>query len=50
MQKKLLTKLKPIYDLKHTHTHTHTHTTIQKVGIEGNYLNIIRAIYDKPTS
>ena len=24
--------------------------TLQKVGIEGNYLNIIKAIYDKPTS
>ena len=23
--------------------------TLQKVGIEGSYLNIIRAIYDKPT-
>ena len=24
--------------------------TFQKVGIEGNYLNIIKAIYDKPTA
>jgi len=24
--------------------------TLQKVGIEGTYLNIIRAIYDKPTT
>ena len=24
--------------------------TLQKVGIEGNYLNIIKAIYNKPTS
>ena len=24
--------------------------TIQKVGIEGIYLNIIKAIYDKPTA
>ena len=24
--------------------------TLQKVGIEGTYLNIIRAIYDKPTA
>ena len=24
--------------------------TIQKVGREGTYLNIIKAIYDKPTS
>ena len=23
--------------------------TLQKVGIEGTYLNIIQAIYDKPT-
>ena len=23
---------------------------LQKVGIEGNYLNIIKAIYDKPTA
>ena len=24
--------------------------TLQKVGIEGNYFNIIKAIYDKPTA
>ena len=24
--------------------------TFQKVGIEGNFLNIIKAIYDKPTA
>ena len=24
--------------------------TIQEVGIEGTYLNIIKAIYDKPTT
>ena len=24
--------------------------TLQKVGIEGNFLNIIKAIYDKPTA
>ena len=24
--------------------------TIQKVGIEGTYLNILKAIYDKPTA
>ena len=24
--------------------------TLQKAGIEGTYLNIIRAIYDKPTA
>ena len=25
-------------------------TTLQKAGIEGTYLNIIKAIYDKPTA
>ena len=25
-------------------------TTLQKAGIEGIYLNIIKAIYDKPTT
>ena len=24
--------------------------TLQKVGIEGTYLNVIKAIYDKPTA
>ena len=24
--------------------------TLQKVGIEGTYLNIVKAIYDKPTA
>ena len=24
--------------------------TLQKMGIEGTYLNIVKAIYDKPTS
>ena len=24
--------------------------TLQKMGIEGNYLNIIKAIYEKPTA
>ena len=24
--------------------------TLQKIGIEGIYLNIVRAIYDKPTA
>ena len=23
--------------------------TLQKIGIEGTYLNIVKAIYDKPT-
>ena len=25
-------------------------TTLQKMGIEGTYLNIVKAIYDKPTA
>jgi len=24
--------------------------TLQKMGIEGSYLNIIKAVYDKPTA
>ena len=24
--------------------------TLQKMGIEGSYLNIVKAIYDKPTA
>ena len=24
--------------------------TLQKMGIKGNYLNIVKAIYDKPTA
>ena len=24
--------------------------TLQKLGIEGSYLNIVKAIYDKPTA
>ena len=39
MQKKILKKF-IIHVLK----------TLQKVGIEGTYLNIIKAIYEKPTS
>ena len=30
--------------------HSFTMKTLQKVAIEGTYLNIIRAIYDKPTA
>ena len=30
--------------------HTFMIKTLQKVGIERTYLNIIRAIYDKPTA
>ena len=40
MQKNLLTKFNTHLGLK----------TLQKVGIEGTYLNIIKAIYDKPTA
>ena len=39
MQKKLLTKFNTIYD-----------KNSQKVGIEGTYFNIIKAIHDKPTA
>ena len=30
--------------------HTFLIKTLQKVGIEGTYLNIIKAIHDKPTA
>ena len=30
--------------------HTFMIKTLQKAGIEGTYLNIIKAIYDKPTA
>ena len=30
--------------------HSFTIKTLQKVGIEGTYLNIIKAIYDKPSA
>ncbi len=30
--------------------HTFMIKTLQKVGIEGTYLNLIKAIYDKPTA
>ena len=26
------------------------HQTLQKIGMEGTYLNIVKAIYDKPTA
>ena len=29
--------------------HPFTIKTLQKMGIEGNYLNIVKAMYDKPT-
>ena len=41
MQKKPLTISISIYDKK---------KTLQKEGIEGTYINIIKAIYDKPTA
>ena len=40
MQQKLLTKVNTHFIIK----------TLHKVGIEGTYLNIIKAIYDKPTA
>ena len=40
MQKKHLTKVQHPFMIK----------TLIKVGIEGTYLNIIKAIYDKPTA
>ena len=30
--------------------HPYMIKTVQKVGIEGTYLNIIKAIYNKPTA
>ena len=39
MQRKTLTKF-----------NIHLIKTLQKAGIEGTYLNIIKAIYDKPTA
>ena len=41
MQKKLLTKF---------NTHLYDKDCPQKVGIEGTYLKIKKAIYDKPTA
>ena len=43
MQKKHLTKFS-------TNQHQCMIKTHQKVGIEGTYRNIIKAIYDKPTA
>ena len=40
MQKKLLTKIQHQFMIK----------SVQKVGIEGTYLNIVKAIYDNPTA
>ena len=40
MQRKPLTKIQ----------HTFMTKTLQKAGIERTYLNIIKAIYDKPTA
>ena len=40
MKKKLLTKIQHLFMIK----------TLQKAGIERTYLNIIKAIYDKPTA
>ena len=41
MQRKPLTKFNIRYYLK---------KTLQKAGLEGTYLNIIKAIYDKPSA
>ena len=40
MQRKLFDKIQHPFMTK----------TLQKAGIEGTYLNIMKAIYDKPTS
>ena len=40
MQKKLVDKIQHPFIIK----------TLSKVGIEGTYQNIIKAIYDKPTA
>ena len=40
MQRKPVTKIQHQYMIK----------TLQKAGIEGPYLNIIKALYDKPTA
>ena len=42
MQKKVFDKIKHPFMIKKK--------TLQKAGIEGTYLNIIKAIYDKPTA
>ena len=39
MQEKLLTKFS-----------IHSSLKLSRVGMEGNYLNIIKAVYDKPTA
>ena len=43
MQRKPLTKF-------NIHLWGKKKTTLQKAGIEGTYLNIIKTIYDKPTA
>ena len=40
MQKKTFDKIQHPFMIK----------TLQKMGIEGTYLNIVKAIYDKPTA
>ena len=40
MQKKTFDKIRHPFMIK----------TLQKMGIEGTYLNIVKAIYDKPTA
>ena len=40
MQKKTFVKIQHPFMIK----------TLQKMGIEGTYLNIVKAVYDKPTA
>ena len=40
MQKKAFDKIQHPFMMK----------TLQKLGIEGSYLNLVKAIYDKPTA
>ena len=40
MQKKVFNKIQCLFMIQ----------TLQKMGIEGTYLNIVKAIYDKPTA
>ena len=47
--KKLLIKFNIHLSFKTKKPHKQTKTP-QKTGIEGTYLNIIRALYDKPTA
>ena len=50
MQRKPLTKFSIQKKKKKKIQHPFMVKTLQKAGIEGTYLNIIKAIYDKPTA